>query len=38
MTDDAPTLWDTWASMGGEGIVLKEKTSVYRRASARRPG
>jgi ATP-dependent DNA ligase len=30
VTDDAPALWDTWVGMGGEGIVLKERTSVYR--------
>jgi bifunctional non-homologous end joining protein LigD len=30
VTDDAPGLWDTWVGMGGEGIVLKERTSVYR--------
>jgi hypothetical protein len=31
VTADAPTLWDTWVGMGGEGIVLKERTSLYRR-------
>ena len=30
VTDDAPALWDTWVGHGGEGIVLKERTSVYR--------
>jgi hypothetical protein len=30
VTDDAPALWDTWVGMGGEGIVLKERTSLYR--------
>jgi bifunctional non-homologous end joining protein LigD len=30
VTDDAPALWDAWVGMGGEGIVLKERTSVYR--------
>jgi hypothetical protein len=30
VTDDAPALWDTWVGMGGEGIALKERTSVYR--------
>ncbi len=30
VTDDAPALWDTWVGFGGEGIVLKERTSVYR--------
>ena len=30
VTEDAPALWDTWVGMGGEGIVLKERTSVYR--------
>ena len=29
-TDDAPALWDAWVGMGGEGIVLKERTSLYR--------
>ena len=27
--DDALALWDTWVGMGGEGIVLKERTSLY---------
>jgi hypothetical protein len=30
VTEDAPALWDAWVGMGGEGIVLKERTSVYR--------
>ena len=30
VTDDAPALWDTWVGQGGEGIVLKERTSAYR--------
>ena len=30
MTDDAPALWDAWVGMGGEGIVLKERLSLYR--------
>ena len=30
VTEDAPALWDTWVGQGGEGIVLKERTSVYR--------
>ena len=30
VTDDAPALWDAWVGMGGEGIVLKERTSLYR--------
>ena len=30
VTDDAPVLWDTWVGQGGEGIVLKERTSLYR--------
>ena len=29
-TDDAAGLWDTWVGMGGEGIVLKERDSIYR--------
>jgi len=37
VTADA-TLYETWIDWGGEGIVLKELGSVYRRASARRPG
>jgi ATP-dependent DNA ligase len=31
-TQDAPVLWDTWVGEGGEGILLKERTSVYRPA------
>ena len=27
VTDDAPTLWDTWVGIGGRGVVLKERTS-----------
>ena len=30
VTDDGPALWDTWVGMGGEGIVLKERTSACR--------
>jgi hypothetical protein len=30
VTDDAPALWDAWVGMGGEGIVLKERLSLYR--------
>ena len=30
VTNDAPALWDTWVGQGGEGIVLKERTSLYR--------
>jgi len=30
VTDDAPALWGTWVGLGGEGIVLKERTAVYR--------
>jgi ATP-dependent DNA ligase len=30
VTDDPPTLWDAWVGQGGEGIVLKERTSLYR--------
>jgi hypothetical protein len=29
-TADAAALWETRVGMGGEGIVLKERTSVYR--------
>ena len=36
VTEDAPALWDTWVGQGGEGIVLKERTSVYR-AGVRSP-
>jgi hypothetical protein len=27
--DDAPGFWDTWVGMGGEGIVLKDRESIY---------
>ena len=30
VTEDAPALWDAWVGQGGEGIVLKERTSPYR--------
>ena len=30
VTEGAPALWDSWIGMGGEGIVLKERTSLYR--------
>jgi ATP-dependent DNA ligase len=30
VTDDAPTLYETWVGMGGEGIVLKDRASTYR--------
>jgi bifunctional non-homologous end joining protein LigD len=30
VADDAPALWDTWVGQGGEGIILKERTSPYR--------
>jgi ATP-dependent DNA ligase len=33
VTDDAPALWETWICMGGEGIVLKERASIYRSGS-----
>jgi bifunctional non-homologous end joining protein LigD len=36
VTEDASALWDTWVGQGGEGIVLKERTSVYR-AGVRSP-
>jgi hypothetical protein len=26
-TDDAPTLYETWVGMGGEGVVLKDPAS-----------
>ncbi|MFH0342000.1 MAG: hypothetical protein ACHBNF_07680 [Chromatiales bacterium] len=29
-TDDAAGLWDTWVGKGGEGIVLKDRDSIYR--------
>ncbi|HZM25781.1 MAG TPA: hypothetical protein VFB89_00290 [Gemmatimonadales bacterium] len=30
VTEDAPTLYEMWAGMGGEGIVLKDPASLYR--------
>jgi bifunctional non-homologous end joining protein LigD len=30
VTDDAPALWDVWVESGGEGIVLKDRRSIYR--------
>ena len=30
VTEHAPALWDACVGLGGEGIVLKERTSVYR--------
>jgi ATP-dependent DNA ligase len=30
VTKDAPTLYETWVGMGGEGIVLKDPASLYR--------
>jgi hypothetical protein len=30
VTADAPALWDPWVGLGGEGIVLKERTATYR--------
>jgi hypothetical protein len=30
VADDAPALWDAWVGMGGEGIMLKERLSLYR--------
>jgi ATP-dependent DNA ligase len=30
VVDDAPALWERWVGMGDEGIVLKERTSLYR--------
>ena len=30
VTEDAAGLYETWVAMGGEGIVLKETTSLYR--------
>src|SRR5262245_12192777 len=30
VTDDAATLYEAWTGMGGEGIVLKDPTSLYR--------
>jgi ATP-dependent DNA ligase len=29
-TGDAPALWEAWVGMGGEGIVLKDRGSIYR--------
>jgi ATP dependent DNA ligase domain len=33
VTEDAATLYETWVGWGGEGIVLKEPTSIYRPGS-----
>jgi hypothetical protein len=30
VTEDAPALWDAWVGLGGEGIVLKERTAHCR--------
>jgi hypothetical protein len=30
VTGDAPALWEAWVGMGGEGIVLKDRGSIYR--------
>jgi ATP-dependent DNA ligase len=30
VTEDAATLYETWVGWGGQGIVLKEPTSIYR--------
>jgi ATP-dependent DNA ligase len=30
VTEDAPTLYEAWVGMGGEGIVLKDPASLYR--------
>jgi hypothetical protein len=30
VAEDAATLYETWVGWGGEGIVLKEPTSIYR--------
>ena len=30
VTEDAAALYETWVGWGGEGIVLKEPTSIYR--------
>ena len=30
VTEDAVTLYETWVGWGGEGIVLKEPSSIYR--------
>jgi hypothetical protein len=37
VTDDASVLWDWWVGQGGEGIVLKERISLYR-PTMRPPG
>jgi len=37
-TDDAPGLWDTWVGMGGEGILLKARDSIYRPGVRYPPG
>jgi bifunctional non-homologous end joining protein LigD len=29
VTEDAPSLYETWIGMGGEGIVLKDPVSMY---------
>jgi hypothetical protein len=38
VTDDSPTLYETWIGMGGEGIVLKDPASLTARANALPPG
>ena len=38
VTENAPTLYETWAGWGGEGIVLKEPTSIYRPGIRPLPG
>jgi ATP-dependent DNA ligase len=30
VTADAPALWQAWVGIGGKGVVLKERGSVYR--------
>jgi len=30
VTEDAATLYETWVGWGGEGIVLKKSSSIYR--------
>jgi ATP-dependent DNA ligase len=30
VTGDAPTLWEAWVGMGGEGIVLMDRDFIYR--------
>ena len=30
ITEEAATLYETWVGWGGEGIVLKEPTTIYR--------